>query len=651
MSYKRIYRGPVLKELESGSSHICGLVNETNRLECWQWLKFNSTEFNSGTGELVSAIAVGENFVCGLLELGQVKCLGGYRSVIDNLPSGNYITLAAGSWHVCGISKNGSLVCWGEMVGEKPNGRFQSVAMGQMRSCALRLNGTVACWGQNGFVLPEYLRETVFMGLESKNNVFCGIATANYSLFCWGNENLDSNSVVFERVVPGPCRSECPCGFLPGYGTFCRQGLKICEACRVDPCTESTFLAPPPLAPPRATSKWNRKMVAFLVVGCVGSFSLVVVSCFLFFRYCKVTGSRIHDSGPLDEPGPPQSTRTPPPVLEKRLSHLVSMGNGSHLEEFSFEMLLQATDNFSDQHKIGSGSFGSVYHATLDDGRQVAVKRAESMASSSFLGPTKRQEDMDNAFVNELEFLSNLNHKNLVRLLGYCEDRNELILVYEYMNNGSLHHHLHKLESSPLMHWSERIKVALDAARGIEYLHVYAVPQIIHRDIKSSNILLDASWTAKVSDFGLSLMGPKDDESHLSLHAAGTVGYMDPEYYRLQVLTTKSDVYSFGVVLLELLSGYKAIHKNGDGVPRNVVDYVVPYIVQDEVHRVLDPKVPPPTPYEIEAVAYIGYLAADCVTLQGKDRPTMSEIVNSLERALAACMATPMLSRSTSGSE
>lgn len=248
------------------------------------------------------------------------------------------------------------------------------------------------------------------------------------------------------------------------------------------------------------------------------------------------------------------------------------------------------------------------------------------------------------------EFLSRLNHKNLVRLLGYCEDNNERVLVFEYRNNGTLHDHLHRLENSPLTSWTARIKVALNAARGVEYLHEYAVPTVIHRDIKSSNILLDTNGNAKVSDFGLSLLGPQDDETHLSLRAAGTVGYMDPEYYRLQQLTTKSDVYSFGVTMLELLSGYKAIHKNENGVPRNVVDFVVPYIVQDEIHRVLDRRVPPPTPFEIEAVSYVGYLAADCTTLEGRDRPTMTEIVNNLERAFLACLATPNFSRSNTDS-
>uniref|UniRef100_N1QUG6 Serine/threonine-protein kinase-like protein CCR4 n=1 Tax=Aegilops tauschii TaxID=37682 RepID=N1QUG6_AEGTA len=214
-----------------------------------------------------------------------------------------------------------------------------------------------------------------------------------------------------------------------------------------------------------------------------------------------------------------------------------------------------------------------------------------------------------------------------------------------FMHNGTLHDHLHKRPaplSPPLASWPSRLRLALGAARGIEYLHTYAVPPIIHRDIKSSNILLDASWSAKVSDFGLSLLknlGTGDNAGgEEPCVTAGTVGYMDPEYYRLQHLTDKSDVYSFGVLLLELLSGCKVIQRyEGSGTPRNVVDMAVPYIESDRVHRVLDIRLPLPTPGEMEAVAYVGYLAADCVRLPGRERPSMSEVVGVLERAVAAC--------------
>uniref|UniRef100_A0A2P2QL76 Serine/threonine-protein kinase-like protein CCR4 n=1 Tax=Rhizophora mucronata TaxID=61149 RepID=A0A2P2QL76_RHIMU len=679
MSRRRIYQGPALRDLKAGNSHICGLVNGTDRLRCWQW-----PEFNPSIAPTLSSIAVGEEFVCGLLANGgAIRCFGKAVTVkasIAQVPSGNYRVIAAGFRHACVLTCENELDCWGDMMGEKPQGKFISLALGENRSCALRANRTVVCWGQNNFSLPKSLRETYFISIEAKRNIFCGVLARNFCLYCWGNENFDSMLMVFGSAPPGSRRSDCPCGPLTGSGTFCQQGYDVCQHCKynsngIPPVATGPSDSTPPLSPPvsrpspgvsgsRSSNEWSGRMIAFLVMGCNGSLALLLIIGFFIFKYCKFRGCRIHDSGRLEQgtETPPEQGLNPrqnsqegqtPPAPEQRLFQLASMGKAGQLEEFSLQVLLEATDNFSEDHKIGTGSFGSVYMGILEDGRKVAIKRAEVLSSKSSInyGMYRRQEDKDNAFIHELESLSRLHHKNLVCLIGFCEDSSERVLVYEYMHNGTLHDHLHILQSSPLMSWSARIKVALDAARGVEYLHEYAVPPIIHRDIKPSNILLDHSWIAKMSDFGLSLMGPQDEESHLSLRAAGTVGYMDPEYYRLQQLTTKSDVYSFGVVLLEILSGLKAIHKNENGVPRNVVDFVVPYVVQDEIHRILDKKVPPPTPFEIEAVAYVGYLAADCVTLEGRDRPSMTEIVNSLERALGACLVHPAsLSRSTTGS-
>lgn len=654
---KRIYSGPTLRQLEAGDSHICGL-NETNALECWQWPDFIPTRDQN-----FSSIAVGKEFVCGLSESGKISCPVNVADISDREHRGNYSVIAAGFSHACAISLEKDLECWGDGVGVIPRGKFNGVALGLNRSCALRENGTVVCWGQNNFNLPLELERENFITIKGKRNVFCGVLTFNYSLVCWGDSNFNStnNFMVFSQVLPGPCRSRCPFRFLIGSGSFCSNGDSICQP--FEPTMPALPSAPSPEPQNRATNNdLNGRLVAFLVVGCVGSLCFVLVVGFFVFKYCQGRVCRVHDSGRLDDDDETGAAAAPanggssrpqtsqvPPVLEKRLSQLTSMGNAGHLEEFSLEQLILATKDFSEDAKIGTGSFGSVYRATLDDGREVAIKRAEITSTSSYAIGTRREEDKDTAFVNELEYLSRLHHKNLVRLLGFCEDSNERVLVYEYMNNGTLHDHLHKLEKQPFMSWSLRLKIALEAARGIEYLHEYAVPSIIHRDIKSSNILLDENWTAKISDFGLSLLGPEDDESHLSLRAAGTFGYMDPEYYRLSQLNSKSDVYSFGVVLLELLSGYRAIHRNENGALRNVVDFVVPYIIQDEIHRVLDPRVPPPTPFEIEAVAYVGYIASDCVRPEGRDRPSMTEIVNSLEKALAACLIHPAFSRSTSG--
>ncbi|XP_042492736.1 serine/threonine-protein kinase-like protein CCR4 isoform X2 [Macadamia integrifolia] len=615
LAFKRIYRGPMLNDFQSGNSHVCGIVNGSDNLVCWQWHGFNPPNVQHFID-----IAVGEEFVCGVLESGQVKCFGTNMDVVGKEPDGNYGSIVTGLKQACAISIDGTLVnCWGQRA-RTLTGKFYSVALGDNRGCALLPNDTISCWGDHK--LPESLKGLSFFSITGQNRVFCGVLMHNNSLICWGGENFGYGVVIFPFVLPGPCQPNCQCGMLPDYGRFCSPGFCRREVCRVhdsgrlERTAETTTPQPgvPQINPEEQSGNHS-------------------------FSFTPTQGSNLGQS----------------PRLEKRLSQLVSMGSGK-LEEFTLEELRKVTENFSDGHKVGSGSFGSVYRAILEDGRDVAIKRAELLASSSplYAGSVKRQEDQDNAFLSEVANLSRLNHMNLVRLYGYCEEANERVLVYEFMVNGTLHDHLHSfMDSSPLQSWAARIKVALDSARGIEYLHTYAVPQIIHRDIKSSNILLDAYWIAKVSDFGLSMMGPEDDDedAHISLRAAGTVGYMDPAYYKYQQLTLKSDVYSFGVVLLELLSGCKAIHRNEEtGLPRNLVDYMVPYIARDEVHRVLDRKMTAPTPCEIEAVQYVGYIAADCVVPDGRDRPTMTEIVGSLERALAACLANPNFSRSTTGS-
>ncbi|KAL9263854.1 Receptor protein-tyrosine kinase CEPR2-like protein [Drosera capensis] len=284
---------------------------------------------------------------------------------------------------------------------------------------------------------------------------------------------------------PGACTDHCPCSPLPGSSSLCPPGQFVCQPCLPQPSSS------PPL--PRSSQKrhrWSAKMVAFLAAGITGSICLVTsAACFFLCRRSGDGSSRVHDSGSLEEgeaaaAATPDSTRAQPgrsPTLEKRLSHILSMGNSSNLEEFSLDILLEVTDNFSENHKVGSGSFGPVDRATLDDGREVAIKHAESssLVMPNAIGLTKRQEEKDTAFLAELEPLPRLNHKNLVRLYGFYKDGNERVQVYEYLFNGALHEHIHKLKSlSPLASWSVRIQVALDAAQGIQYLHHFAVPQL-----------------------------------------------------------------------------------------------------------------------------------------------------------------------------
>ncbi|KAF8014121.1 hypothetical protein BT93_H0075 [Corymbia citriodora subsp. variegata] len=296
-------------------------------------------------------------------------------------------------------------------------------------------------------------------------------------------------------------------------------------------------------------------------------------------------------------------------------------------KKFSKAELVHATDNFSNDNKIGVGSAGSVYHGVLDDGQEVAIK---------WINVTRKGFE-DGTFIAEIQALRHVNHKNLVRMLGFHARRGEHALVYEYVKNGSLFYHLHTFESSALMSWTTRLKVALDVARGMEYLHEFACPRIVHGDLKSANILLDRSWTAKVADFGSSVLLPEDEESDSQHLIGGTMGYLAPEYISSNRLTIKSDVYGYGIVLLELLSGRKAFQRDEDGPLFHITEVVVPDIIEGKICQSLDPNMPIPAPFEMMAVEDMAYLAVDCVHMEAENRPPMTYVVDYLRSALAKC--------------
>jgi serine/threonine protein kinase len=492
------------------------------------------------------------------------------------------------------------------------------------------------------------------VSVKAQDAAFCGVLMANYSLVCWGGREREfASRLVFDRVMPGPCTpmSSCRCGVLPGSGNLCAAGLCICVDCAFE--LNVGKVEPVPLPPPPGSIR-SRRTMWIAIAAAVGSLVLLVALQIALQLWCRRRKKR------EEHPGGEQQSL----MLPRRLGSSRSKGPGSVVEQFTIDALEAATDGFSDARRIGSGSFGSVYRGTLPSGREVAIKRAEpDAARPSSSAAARRTRDRETAFNSELTALARANHKNIVCLLGCCADSGELVLVYEYMANGTLHDQLHG--RTPLVpavaSWRGRLAVALDAARGVEYMHVYAVPPIIHRDVKSANILLDDTWAAKIADFGLSSVLDADTAADCedsaagtsssprrqeALYTGGTVGYMDPEYYRLQHLTDKSDVYSFGVLLLELLSGCRVVQRYADSAtPKNVVQFAVPLILADDVARVLDPRLPAPSPDEAEALAYVGYLAADCVGPVGCDRPSMTEVVDALERALAVCSPAPPLSR------
>ncbi|KAM7476603.1 hypothetical protein LguiB_023846 [Lonicera macranthoides] len=332
-------------------------------------------------------------------------------------------------------------------------------------------------------------------------------------------------------------------------------------------------------------------------------------------------------------------THTPPAMtLEARVS--AEQGDGplgpisaplNLCRRFTFVEIQSATQNFNDAFIIGKGGFGKVYKGFFDNrANAVAIKR---------LDPVSNQGDTE--FRTEIEMLSNFRHCNLVSLIGYCYDGREMIIVYEYMLNGSMADHLHPKDgrngNNSNLSWVQRLKICIGAARGIDYLHTgTGVSQsVIHRDIKTSNILLDENWAAKVSDFGLCKIGPANQScTHISTRVKGTPGYWDPEYCLTHRLTRKSDVYSFGVVLLEALSGKPALlDLRLPKEQRSLVAWAQHFIQENIPHKLIDPNLEwEIRPSSLEA--FVG-IAAQCLQIDRKKRPKMADVVLSLELALA----------------
>ncbi|XP_057523661.1 leucine-rich repeat receptor protein kinase HPCA1-like isoform X2 [Amaranthus tricolor] len=283
---------------------------------------------------------------------------------------------------------------------------------------------------------------------------------------------------------------------------------------------------------------------------------------------------------------------------------------------FSFEDVRQCTGNLSHESEIGVGGYGKVYKGKLESGELVAIKRAQQGSLQGAL-----------EFKTEIELLSRVHHKNVVNLIGFCYDKGEQMLIYEYVANGSLRAALSG-KSGVRLNWIRRLKIALGAARGLAYLHELADPPIVHRDIKSDNILLSDHLNAKVADFGLSKL-LSDHRGQVTTQVKGTMGYLDPEYYMTNILTEKSDVYSFGVVMLELVTGRMPL-ENNKYIVREVRETMKE---SGYIYNLVDPA--------IRVDALIGMeefvkLALSCLQDMSDERPSMGEVVKEIENMIEA---------------
>ncbi|KAK4406883.1 Pto-interacting protein 1 [Sesamum angolense] len=288
--------------------------------------------------------------------------------------------------------------------------------------------------------------------------------------------------------------------------------------------------------------------------------------------------------------------------------------------------LKEVTGNFSTDSLIGEGSYGRVYYGVLKNDRAVAIKKLDA------------SKQPDDEFLAQVSMVSRLKHENFVELLGYCVDGNQRILAYEFASNGSLHDILHGrkgvkgAQPGPVLSWAQRVKIAVGAAKGLEYLHEKAEPHIVHRDIKSSNVLIFDDDVAKIADFDLSNQAPDMAARLHSTRVLGTFGYHAPEYAMTGQLNSKSDVYSFGVVLLELLTGRKPVDHTLPRGQQSLVTWATPKLSEDKVRQCVDSRLG--GDYPPKAVAKMAAVAALCVQYEADFRPNMSIVVKALQPLL-----------------
>ncbi|KAL9442256.1 hypothetical protein AB3S75_020708 [Citrus x aurantiifolia] len=333
----------------------------------------------------------------------------------------------------------------------------------------------------------------------------------------------------------------------------------------------------------------------------------------------------------LDSPGmktasgsqvtPKNVTPVPP---KKNVNDLRQNPGYSNVDIFTYNEMKLATKFFRPDYILGEGGFGVVYKGVIDEnvrpGYKTTFVAIKELNRGGYQG--------DREWLAEVNYLGQLRHSNLVKLIGYCCEDEHRILVYEYMESGSLEKHLLRRVGCMLT-WSRRMKIALDAAKGLAFLHGAERP-VIYRDFKTSNILLNADFSAKLSDFGLAKDGPMGDQTHVSTRVMGTYGYAAPEYVMTGHLTARSDVYGFGVVLLEMLLGRRAVDKSRPSREHNLVEWARPLLNNNKkVLRILDPRLE--GQYTARTAMKVAGLAYQCLSQNPKGRPVMSDVVALLE--------------------
>ncbi|PSS16212.1 Receptor-like protein kinase THESEUS [Actinidia chinensis var. chinensis] len=461
----------------------------------------------------------------------------------------------------------------------------------------------------NSLVFNLYINSDIALGSFDLSTLTGDLSVPFYKDFV-SNSSTDSNTLT---VSVGP-------DTMADITNAIMNGLEIMKISNEARSLDG--LLPVETILPVSPSKKSK--IGIIVGSVVGALAAVAIIgfcyCFLISRRSKTT----HQGQtwlPLPLYGNSQTmTKMSTTSQKSGTTSCISLASSNLGRFFTFQEIMDATNKFDESLLLGVGGFGRVYKGTLEDGTKVAVKRGNPRSEQGLA-----------EFRTEIEMLSKLRHRHLVSLIGYCDERSEMILVYEYMANGPLRSHLYGTDLPPLS-WKQRLEICIGAARGLHYLHTGAAQSIIHRDVKTTNILLDENFVAKVADFGLSKTGPALDQTHVSTAVKGSFGYLDPEYFRRQQLTEKSDVYSFGVVLMEVLCTRPALNPVLPREQVNIAEWAMTWQKKGMLDQIMDQnlvgKVNP------ASLKKYGETAEKCLAEHGVDRPSMGDVLWNLEYAL-----------------
>uniref|UniRef100_A0A0E0IMS3 Protein kinase domain-containing protein n=1 Tax=Oryza nivara TaxID=4536 RepID=A0A0E0IMS3_ORYNI len=486
------------------------------------------------------------------------------------------------SWHVLGLGYNPSI----------DRSEIDNAAV-------VHYNGNMKPWLE--LAMTKY--DQVQTILDKEEVVAAATATATSGRSLPPPRVRDETSLRLEASPPRPARRILPSPSMTAA---------------VDPSARRAVRPAAPIAPvdgepaPEAGEGNNivnlKQFVASWPAGSIDCCEEMINRCF-----CCVTGG---DSDP--EPAATSSRRRTNPARASKNRTSVDYP----WETYTLKELLQATGNFSESNKLGEGGFGTVYWGRTSKGVEIAVKRLKAMTAKA---------EME--FAVEVEILGRVRHRNLLSLRGFYAGGDERLIVYDYMPNHSLLTHLHPHRGTPSSHhhvpleWPRRVAIAVGAAEGLSYLHHEASPHIIHRDIKASNVLLDAEFVPKVADFGFAKLIP-DGVSHLTTRVKGTLGYLAPEYAMWGKVSESCDVYSFGVLLLELVSARRPLEKLPGGVKREIVQWAAPLVERRRWERLADPRLA--GRFDAAQLRAVVETAMLCTQSSAESRPAMAEVVDML---------------------